>query len=139
MLSSSTNGDSVRLPYYHVISDNKDITFTPRIYFNNTFMIQNEFRQVEKNTNFISDFSLKKLDKSSKSHIFANALHVFDGNNNSTIEFNLEKTSNDTYLRSNDIKSGTKNINQSLLNSFINMKILMKRDLFISTLIFMKI
>ena len=119
MLSSSTNGDSVRLPYYHVISDNKDITFTPRIYFNNTFMIQNEFRQVEKNTDFISDFSLKKLDKSSKSHIFANALHVFDGNNNSTIEFNLEKTSNDTYLRSNDIKSGTKNINQSLLNSFI--------------------
>ena len=119
MLSSSTNGDSIRLPYYHVISENKDITFTPRIYFNNTFMIQNEYRQVEKNTKFITDFSLKKLDKSSKSHIFANALHFFDNNDNSSIEFNLEKTSNDTYLRSNDIESGTKNINQSLLHSFI--------------------
>ena len=30
--SSSAQGTSFNLPYFHVISDNKDLTFTPRIY-----------------------------------------------------------------------------------------------------------
>ena len=64
LLTSSTSGSSINIPYYKVISENKDTTFTPRIYFNNDFLIQNEYRQVEKNTNHISDLSLKKLDKS---------------------------------------------------------------------------
>ena len=120
MLTSSTNGDSVTIPYYHVISENKDFTMTPRIYFNNTIMLQNEYRQVEKNTDFITDFSIKKLDNTSKSHLFANAKHKlenFDGDAN--LEINLEKTTNDTYLRSNNIKSATNSINQSLLHSYI--------------------
>ena len=70
LLSSSTSGGSINVPYYKVISENKDITFAPRIYFNDDFSIQNEYRQVEKNTNHITDFSLKKLDKSTKSHFF---------------------------------------------------------------------
>ena len=83
-------------------------------------MIQNEYRQVEKNTDFIADFSLKKLDHSTKSHVFANLKHSFENfENNSNIEFNLERTSNDTYLRTDDIKSATNKINQSLLHSYL--------------------
>ena len=37
---------------------------------------------------------------------------------NSQLEINLEKTSNDTYLKSEDLKNSIQN-NQSLLNSFI--------------------
>ena len=107
-LTSSTSGGSINLPYYKVISENKDTTFTPRIYSNNDLSIQNEYRQVEKNTNHISDLSFKKLDKSSKSHFFSNTKH------------NLEKTSSDTYLRGDNITSETRNTNnQSLLNSYV--------------------
>ena len=76
VLTSSTSGGSINIPYYKVISENKDNTFAPRIYFNNDFLIQNEYRQVEKNTNFITDFSLKKLDKSTKTHFFSNTKHI---------------------------------------------------------------
>ena len=120
LLTSSTSGGSINIPYYKVISENKDTTFTPRIYFNNDFLIQNEYRQVEKNTNHISDLSLKKLDKSSKSHFFSNTKHVLQNNFDfSEIELNLEKTSSDTYLKGENIISKTRNTNnQSLLNSY---------------------
>ena len=121
ILSSSTSGGSINIPYYKVISDNKDFTFSPRIYFNNDLLIKNEYRQVEKNTNHISDFSLKKLDLSTKSHFFSNTKHSLDDNFDfSEIEINLEKTSNDTYLKGDNILSKTReNNNQSLLNSYV--------------------
>ena len=120
LLSSSTSGGSINIPYYKVISENKDTTFTPRIYFNNDFLIQNEYRQVEKNTKHISDLSFKKLDKSSKSHFFSNTKHVLQNNFDfSEIELNFEKTSSDTYLKGENIISKTRNTNnQSLLNSY---------------------
>ena len=41
MGNSSSSGVSFQIPYYHVISDNKDFTFKPNIYFNNDIMLQN--------------------------------------------------------------------------------------------------
>ena len=119
--TSSTTGGSVNIPYYKVISENKDTTFTPRIYLNGDFLLQNEYRQVEKNTNHISDFSLKKLNKSTKSHFFSNTKHILENNFDfSEIELNLEKTSSDTYLKGDNIDSDTrKSNNQSLLNSYV--------------------
>ena len=120
IINSSTNGASINIPYYNVISENKDYTFTPRIYFNNDILIKNEYRQVEQNTNHISDFSLKKLDLSTKSHFFSNTKLSLENNFDfSEMEINLEKTSNDTYLKSDNIVSKTRNDNQSLLNSYI--------------------
>ena len=121
LLTSSTSGESINVPYYKVISENKDITFTPRIYFNNDFLIQNEYRQVEKNTNHISDFSLKKLDKSTKSHFFSKTIHILENDFDfSEIELNLEKISSDTYLKGDNITSKTRNSNnQSLLSSYV--------------------
>ncbi len=120
LLTSSTSGGSINVPYYKVISENKDNTFTPRIYFNDDLLIQNEYRQVEKNTNLITDFSLKKLDKSTKSHFFSNTKYFLENNFDfSEIEFNIEKTSSDTYLKGDNIVSKTRDgNNQSLLNSF---------------------
>ena len=121
ILNSSTNGGSINIPYFKVISENKDITFAPRIYFNSDFLIKNEYRQVEKNTNHISDFSLKKHDTSTKSHFFSNTKYSFENNFEfSEIEINLEKTSSDTYLKGDNIVSSTREgNNQSLLNSFL--------------------
>ena len=121
LINSSKNGTSTRFPYYHVIDDHKDLTITPQFYFNKDFLIQNEFRQKEKYTSNITDFSLKKFEKSSKSHFFSNTKKTLNNNFEfSEIEINLEKTSNDTYLKKSNIKTNTrKNSNQSLLNSYV--------------------
>jgi len=121
LINSSKNGTSTRIPYYHVIDEHKDLTITPQFYFNKDFLIQNEFRQKEKYTSHITDFSLKKFEKSSKSHFFSNTKKTLNNDFEfSEIEINLEKTSNDTYLKKSNIKTKTRDSsNQSLLNSYV--------------------
>ena len=104
-----------------MVDINKDLTISPQIFFNNDLLLQNEYRQEEKNTSHISDFSIKKLDKSSKSHFFSNTKKTLYSNFElSELEVNLEKTSNDTYLKSDKLKINTNpNYNQSLLNSYV--------------------
>ena len=118
--TSANSGNSIKLPYFNAVADNKDFTVTPRIYFNNDILLQNEYRQVEKNLNHISDFSIKKLDSGSKSHFFSNSKIDFSLNNfdASELEINLEKTSNDTYLKSEKLSNSIQS-NPSLLNSFV--------------------
>ena len=118
--SSSSLGDSLSIPYFKVISDNKDFTFKPKIYNDSEGLFQNEYRQENKNISHISDFGIKKGKTNSKSHFFSNSLanlnlSYFD---NSQLEFNIETTSNDNYLKSHKIKSQITNSN-SLLNSFL--------------------
>ncbi len=120
VIDSSSLGLSFKLPYYKVISDNKDLTFTPRIFSENEALFQNEYRQVNKNSKHLADFSLKEKNSSSKTHFFSNSLtklnlEAFDI---SEIELNLEATSNNNYLKTHNIKSAI-NDNQSLLKSFL--------------------
>ncbi|MDC1224482.1 organic solvent tolerance protein, partial [Pelagibacteraceae bacterium] len=119
ILSSSVNGSSLKIPYYQVVSDDKDFTVTPRLYFNNDIMVQNEFRDVGKNSKHITDFSIKKIDDGSKSHFFSNTLFdlELDSFDNSDLEINLEKISSDTYLKNNKIVSEV-NESSNLLTSF---------------------
>jgi len=121
MVSSRLVGSSVKLPYYKVLSENKDLTFSPRLYSNQDLLSQVEFRLKEKNHENIVDFSLKNMDDTSKSHFFSNSKIELDlnGFDNSNVEINLEKTSNDTYLKTDKIKA-SQNFNQSSLNSFLD-------------------
>ena len=123
IIDSSSLGLSFKIPYYKVISENKDLTFTPRIFSETEAMFQNEYRQVNKNSNHILDFSLKKKESTSKSHFFSNSIadlnmDIFDV---SEIELNLEATSNDEYLKTHNVKSAVNN-NQSLLKSFFTFR-----------------
>jgi len=122
--SSQSNGSSVKVPYYKVFSENRDLTITPRFYFNNDIMIQNEFRQVEKTFENIIDFSIKKSDNYSKTHLFTNTKIDLDfiDFDQSNLEVNFEKTSNDTYLKTDSIVT-QKNFNPSVLNSYVNYNI----------------
>ena len=119
-LSNSNNfGLSANIPYYHVISDNKDLTFKPRIYADQNLILQSEYRQVNKNSDHIFDASIKTDD--TKIHFFSNSiinlgLSAFD---TSKMKFNIEKTSNDTYLKTYNLKS-TLIKNTSTLNSFLS-------------------
>ncbi len=129
--SSSSHGDSISVPYFQVISDNKDITFSPQFFGNNEALFQNEFRQENKNSSHISDFSLKKKGGASKSHFFSNTISNLNFINfdSSELEVNVETTSNNTYLKSHNIKTEITN-NSSLLNSFLSLKA-NKEDLFL--------
>ena len=131
--SSSSLGDSLSTPYFKVISDNKDLTFTPKIYNETEGLFQNEYRQENKNSSHISDLSIKKGKSDSKSHFFSNTVAKLDLSyfENSELEFNIETTSNDSYLKSHKIKSAITN-NNSLLNSFLLLKA-NNEDLYLET------
>ena len=132
---SQNLGSSAYIPYFYVISDSQDLTFKPRIFNNNKYLLQTEYRQVTKKTNNVIDFSLTQGHKSSpndtkdsRSHFFSNSTIDLDFNSfdESNIEVQLQKTSNNTYLKLFDLESplfgeSENSSGISTLNSFINL------------------
>jgi len=103
-------GDSIYLPYFYVISDNQDMTLKPRLFNNNTLVLQTEYRQETKNSLTIIDSSIttghysnkdNKADKDTRSHLFTktNIDLGYKDFINSKLEIMYEKISNDTYLK----------------------------------------
>ena len=126
---SSSLGISLNLPYFHTISDNKDFTFNPRLYSNNKYLAQSEFRQVNKNSSHIIDSSFLNDDKISKSHFFYQGSKKLNLDNfdDSNLTVKIENVSNDTYLKTYKLKSPLID-NENLLNSSINID-LYRQDL----------
>ncbi len=119
-------GSSLQIPYFKVVSDREDMTFTPRIYTNKNILLQHEHRKVNKNSDHISDIGLftsaiSSGEQNSKSHIFSNTKFVYNDSlfDESLLELNFEMVSNDTYLKKYDLKSPIIK-NYSTLNSFIS-------------------
>ena len=105
--TSPNSGNFFNLPYYLVIAENKDATFSPRFYSDNEVLIQTEYRQKNNKSNHIADFSFFKSNKN-KNHFFYSFDKEFIPNknfNNGEINIKLQKTSNDTYLKSSKIDS----------------------------------
>ena len=118
--STTSTKNSLSLPYYHVFSENKDLTFSPRLYSNKEVLSQVEFRQKEKNYDNIIDYSFKETNGHTKSHFFSNSkINLgLDDYDNSSLEINLEGTNNDTYLKTDDIKT-SQYYDSSSLNTFV--------------------
>ena len=106
--NSSILGSSFSLPYYKIIAENKDFTFRPRIFDSDIKMLQNEYRQKNRNSSLIMDFayidgyqSSLENKKNSISHLFVD----FEANlglenfTNSNFFLSLKKVTNDTYLK----------------------------------------
>ena len=128
-------GSSTYIPYFYVISDKEDLTFKPRFFTDGKNTLQAEYRRVNRKANHIFDISLTQGHDSlssdrndSRSHFFSNSIldldmQIFDVSN---LEIQLQKTSNNTYLKLFDLESplfgeslSSKGI--STLNSFINL------------------
>ena len=75
--NSNVLGSSLNLPYYHVISQNKDFTFRPTIFDSDIKMFQNEFRVKNKNSSAIVDFAYIDGYKSSLSNKKNSLSHIF--------------------------------------------------------------
>tara|TARA_Y100000741_G_scaffold351367_1_gene322365 strand:+ start:297 stop:2693 length:2397 start_codon:yes stop_codon:yes gene_type:complete len=126
--SSNNFGLSFYLPYFKVLDDNKDLTFKPKFYEGENFILQNEYRQVGKNSNHIFDLSFGKSDinqedssKETKLHFFSNSrVNLnYDYFDSSILEVQLQKSSDESYLKAYEIQSPLIS-NNSTLNNSIN-------------------
>ena len=117
---NSTTGLSLKLPYFLAVAENKDITFSPRFFNDDKFLLQSEFRQKNKKSDHIADLSqFISSEKDSKGHLFYNFNKSYDGDSFDDIELNikLEQVSDDTYLKAYKVESPIINNNTNLENS----------------------
>ena len=117
---NSTTGLSLKLPYFIAVAENKDITFSPRFFNYNKFLLQTELRQKNKRSDHMADLSqFVSNDKSSKGHLFYNFKKNYEGKNFDDIELdiNIEQVSDDTYLKAYKIESPIINNTSNLINS----------------------
>ena len=107
------------VPYFKVLSENKDLTFTPRFYAKDQLLIQNEYREINKNSKIKSDFSVFKDKKRLESHLFIESNRKLDTKifNNASLDFKIEQVSNDTYIKANQLTSPLINSYEILENS----------------------
>jgi LPS-assembly protein len=132
--NSNILGSSVFLPYFHVLSDNKDITYKPTIFDDGIYMFQNEYRQKNENSNIVSNFGLTKGYKASNSeessivNFFTKFTSKLNLNNfiNSDLDFSIQKMTKDTFLKvfdTNliDLNKNIKPADQNKLRSDINL------------------
>ena len=131
--NSNILGSSLQIPYFHVISDNKDLTFKPTIFDKSIFMFQNEYRQQNKRSFFITDFNITDGYKSKKDNEEKTLIHLFskfesnlDFENfiESSLNISYQKVNNDTYLKvfdSNIVDTDLKPVNFDTLTSEIEL------------------
>ena len=122
---SSSAGTSLQIPYFKVLADNKDLTFSPRIFADQKLILQNEYRRVEKNYDHIMDVGiftsvLSNEQQTSKSHLFSNTKFEFNNNvfQESDLQVNLEHVTNDTYLKKYKINSPLIK-NETVMHTFL--------------------
>ena len=132
--NSNILGSSIYLPYFHVLSENKDITYKPTIFEDEIYMLQNEYRQKNENSNVIVNFGLTKGYKAqndTKSNVvnlfakFTSKLNLSDFIN-SDLDFSIQKVTKDTFLKvfdTNliDLNKNIKPTDQNKLKSDLNL------------------
>ena len=105
--NSNILGSSFTMPYFKVISDNKDLTLSPIWFDTDTLMSSLEYRQENKNSTFLADFSAVNnyesyttKKRNTLSHFFLD----FDLDLNlkeyerSNLNMNIKKVSKKNYL-----------------------------------------
>ncbi len=129
--NSTSVGIGFGLPYYWSISNDKDLTFTPKIYAKENVLFLNEYRQAFKNgfltldTSYTAGYketNTTKKTNGSRSHVFAEL--DLDLSENSDYEnllsFKVQKTSNDTYFRIHNIKTALVDYENTDLKNEVN-------------------
>ncbi len=118
--NSSKSDNFLNIPYFYAMADNKDFTFSPRLYAKEKFLLQTEYRQKNLNSDHILDLSvLTEKSANSKNHFF----YQFDKNTKiknfetSKIDFKIQQTSNDKYLKSEKLENKLTKENDILENS----------------------
>ncbi len=130
LTSSSTLGTGFGVPYFWNISKDRDLTFTPKLYFNENPLLLAEYKQDFKksflvvDTGYTEGYREKKKLKTSggRAHFFSkfNMNLINEKDKNSDLEINLQKVSNDTYFKIYDLNTSLVNREQNVLENTIN-------------------
>ena len=108
MNNSNVLGSSLTVPYFHVISNDSDLTFAPSIFDDDKKIIQSEYRKVGKKYKLTTDFGHIRDYKSSLLNKNKNLTYLFtdlDLNlelknfNKSNLTLKVEKVYNDSLLK----------------------------------------
>ena len=106
--NSNILGSSIKIPYFKIISENKDLTFRPVLFDSDMFMPQVEYRQENQHSSFSTDLafvnnyvSKTTNKKKNLSHFFAKYDLDLNYENfiRSDIDVSIQRVSNDTYLK----------------------------------------
>ena len=106
--SSNILGDSITVPYFKIISQDKDLTISPTIFEDKMIMSQVEYRQKNEQSSLIADFGYVNNYKSSSDKKKKNLYHLFAGYDldlnfknyiSSDLTMSIERIWNDTYLK----------------------------------------
>ena len=106
--SSNILGDSITVPYFKIISQEKDLTISPTIFEDKMIMSQVEYRQKNEQSSLIADFGYVNNYKSSSDKKKKNLYHLFAGYDldlsfknyiSSDLTISIERIWNDTYLK----------------------------------------
>ena len=122
--SDSLNfGQSINIPYYYMISENRDATITPTLFSKNNLILQTEYRERNNRSSHDVDFSFNRKKNIAKfvessqtnTHFFSSSNFEYDleSFDQSTIDINIQRTSHDTYLKAFDLASNTPLINDT--------------------------
>ena len=117
---SNSTGSAFTLPYFHVLSNNRDLTFSPRLYSTNKILAQSEYRAVNSTSKHTIDLSmLSEKDNSSQSHFFSNSQKKLNSKYFDSLDLStdLQFTSNDTYLKTYKLDSPLINDTGTLTSS----------------------
>ncbi len=120
---NSNIGFGVGIPYFLNLGADKDLTITPKFYFDENPVLLAEYRQANKNSFFVADFGFTDGYKNKtqtktdggRAHIFINYVKSFINTEDvsSNLELNLQHVSNRTYFKIYDV-------NTSLVNKDID-------------------
>ena len=114
--SSNNFGSWVNIPYFKTLGKDKDMTLNPRIYADDKFIMQAEYRQSLEKSELISDFSYNNDGKNSNSHLFANLTGKIDENSSYNMQY--QSVTNDNYLKIHSLSNSSPLINdESVLTS----------------------
>jgi|TARA_B110001452_G_C15235503_1_gene427778 LPS-assembly protein len=138
--NSTTLGSGLATPYFWNIAADKDVTITPKLYINENPLLLTEYRQDFINSFIIVDTGYtqgyKKKDnlKSSggRAHFFSNLNFslISEEDEKSSLEFKIEKVSNDTYLKVHDVNTSLVDSDKTVLENKIDF-VYQKKDLYL--------
>jgi LPS-assembly protein len=127
---NSTVGAGITVPYFWSIAQDKDLTFTPKIYNREHPLLLAEYRQNFKNSNLIIDaghtngYKKKTTTKlpGSRLHLFSKFYTNFSDSSDTAneLELNLQHVSNDTYLKIHDINTSLADDSINTLENTLN-------------------
>ncbi len=124
--NSSVVGAGIGVPYYWMIGNDRDLTFTTKTYTNDNPLFLNEYRQAFEKGFLTLDMSHADGHKDissrktggSRSHIFADL--NLDLNDNSNFTVKVERVTNDEYFRTHDINTSLVDSSETNLTNKIN-------------------